>query len=296
MKKGRPWCGWEERYSRKNDTQLEFTMRLTGVKLGVIGCGNMGEAIIRGVIAKKVIRPNRLTVFDTIAGKLRAVSKRYKVKAAGSAAEAAKASNVIIIAVKPKDAHELFTAIAPFLNKHTLIISIMAGVQLSWIQGVAKKRFPVVRVMPNMAALVGSSISSLSYNTCVPARHKAIARELFSSIGTIYETEEAKKNAVTALVGSGPGFLMYILEAFIEAALEEGFSGNDAHRLLAATFKGTAHVLDRLGLSPEDLRKRVTSKGGTTEAGIRVFERRRLNDIVKEAVRAAIIRAEELGK
>jgi len=270
-------------------------MRLDSVKLGVIGCGNMGEAILRGVIGKKMVKPANVLVFDVQKSRASYIAKRYKVIPGKSVPEVVKRSGVTIVAVKPQDSESLLREMAPFINNNKLTVSVMAGVKLSGIAKLFKKKAPLARVMPNMAAMAGASMSSLCYNAAVKPQHAAIVRDIFASIGEIYETDEKKMNAITALAGSGPGFLMYVLEAFIEAAEDQGFSEKDAHKLINETFKGTGKALHALGLSPAELRQRVTSKGGTTEAGIRVFDKRLLRDIVKEAVRAAIWRANELG-
>jgi len=264
--------------------------------LGVIGCGNMGEAIIKGVVGKKVLNPRNIFATDADPDKVKAISAKYKVRPELANSAVAEKSDVIIISVKPQQALEVFNSIEDCVDKKKLIISIMAGFKISKIEDFfVGKEVPVVRVMPNLGAFLGESVSAVSYSSNVNAAYKKISRQIFSGIGEVYETDENKQDAITALTGSGPAYFFYVIEALVEAAEEQGFSANDAIRLATQTMKASALLLEKMELHPSELRKKVTSKGGTTERAIKVLDEHKLREIFVKAIRAAKARAAELS-
>jgi len=266
------------------------------IKLGIIGCGNMGEAIIKGVLSKKNISKRNIYAADKIKAKPAHLRKRYGVEIVSLNSALVRKSQVIILAIKPQDVLKVLEEIRYFIDETKLIISIMAGIKTEKIRNIIGRSVPVVRVMPNMAAFVGESFSAISYNRFVKNVHKAIVRKLFSAIGEITEIDEKKQDAFTALSGSGPAYFCYMVECFVRTALKEGFSRKEALRLVVQTIKGSAKVLTLSGVTPEFLRENVTSKGGTTEAAIKVFEKRALKKIIMEAIKAAVKRSRELSR
>lgn len=269
---------------------------MVGINVGIIGCGNMGGAIIEGILATKKFTTRNIRVFDTVTTKVRIFADKYNAQPQFSNLGLVKNSQVVILAVKPQDSLGLLTEIGPYIQKSQLIISIMAGVKISKIARFVEKGVPIVRVMPNISALVREAISGISYNKFVEDMHKKIVRNLFEGIGQIYETKESLQDAITALTGSGPAYFFYIVEAFINAAVKQGISRKDALKLVLQTMKGSASLLENTKLSPEVLRKKVTSKRGTTEAGIKVFDKKRLKSVIAQAVKAAQKRSKELSR
>lgn len=266
------------------------------IKLGIIGCGNMGEAIIKGILSKKNISKGNIYASDKIKAKAANLRKRYGIKIQSLNSALVRKSQIIILAVKPQDALKVLQEIRYFIDKTKLVISIMAGIRTEKIRNIIGRAVPVARVMPNMAAFVGESYSAISYNKFVKDAHKDIVRVLFKGIGEITEIDEKMQDAFTALSGSGPAYFCYMVECFVRAALKEGFSRKEALRLVIQSIKGSAKVLTLSGVTPELLRKIVTSKGGTTEAAIKVFERKALKRIVMDAVKAAVKRSKELSR
>jgi pyrroline-5-carboxylate reductase len=264
------------------------------IQLGIIGCGNMGEAILRRLLEVGTWRFS-VVVSEQDPEKRKRVEAGYRVRVIRDNFSLAKACTVIVLAVKPHDIDGVLREISgPHLSSR-LIISIAAGVSTQRIEGLLKAKAPVVRVMPNMPALVGEGISAMCGGSFAKAPHLKIAKAVFSCIGNVVEIDEAFMDAVTAVSGSGPAYFFYLVQCIIEAAQELGLSERDASVLAVKTALGSAHVLDKLGESPESLRHKVTSKGGTTEAAFKVFESKGLKDIVKEGVRAARDRARELS-
>ena len=266
------------------------------IRLGIIGCGNIGEAIIKGIVSKKILNRKNIYASDKIKAKEANLRKRYGVKILSLNSILVRKSQIIILAVKPQDAQKVLGEIRYFIDRSKLVISIMAGIKTEKIRNIIGRSVPVARVMPNMAAFVGESFSAISYNKFVKNVHKDIVRELFNGIGQITEIDEKMQDAFTALSGSGPAYFFYMVECFVKAALKEGFSRKEALRLVVQTIKGSAKVLTLSGVTPEFLRKNVTSKGGTTEAAIKVFKKRVLKRIIIDAVKAAVKRSKELSR
>ena len=266
------------------------------VKVGIIGCGNMGEAIIKGILAKKIITKKNIFISDKITDKAEKLKDKYGINVLVSNAGLIKKIDALIIAVKPQDADGLLEEMKSGLTKNKLLISIMAGVTIEKMKIIINRDIPIVRVMPNMAAIVGESISAISYNSIVKDGHKKIVEKLFKGIGEITEIKEEFMDTFTALCGSGPAYFYYFTECLIDAAVKQGFSNEDALKLVAQTLCGSAKALIKSKEDPKALRQKVTSRGGTTEAALKVFEEKNIKQIVLDAVLAAAKRSKELSQ
>ena len=264
--------------------------------LGIIGCGNMGTAILKSIKSKKKLKVNDIHVFDKDTAKAESASGQYGAHNVSSCRDVIQKSGIIILAVKPQDSKALLDEIAAYLDSSKLVISIMAGVKTETITQAVKKDIPVARVMPNMAAYVGKAVSGISYNRFVKPEHKEKVKAIFSSIGKAVKVNEDMQDAITALTGSGPAYFFYFVESLIEAAVKElGFSDKQAIKLVKLTMEGSIALLKKHKLSPEELRSRVTSKGGTTEAAVKVFEDNKMKEIINKALLAAKNRSKELS-
>jgi pyrroline-5-carboxylate reductase len=202
----------------------------------------------------------------------------------------------VIIAVKPKDVPQLLGEIRPHLRGDKLLLSIAAGITTSRIEKAADMKIPVVRAMPNMAASIGESMTSLTAGRYAGRAHIRMARDIFSTIGEVVEVGENMVDAVTAVSGSGPAYFFYLVEILMEVAKELGLKRGVAEKLVLKTALASSRLLHLLGERPEVLRKKVTSKGGTTEAAFRVLESGGVKEIIKRAVRAAHGRSKELSE
>ena len=188
----------------------------------------------------------------------------------------------------------VLTEIAPTVNDTKTVVSIAAGITLSYLESRLKTR-QLIRVMPNTPALVQEGMSVMSLCGCSYGPELNVVKSILMSIGKVLVLPEEMMNAVTALSGSGPGFIALFIEAMIASGQKMGLSASDSAELAVQTLLGTAKLLDT-GMPPSRLRTMVTSPGGTTEAGLRVFEERSLRATVSEALLAARKRAEELGR
>jgi len=266
---------------------------LIKAKIGVIGCGHMGSAIVKGLIAKKVASPESIRVTDKDDGKAFRLSKETRCHRSDLAVTVGK-TDILIVAVKPQDSDRLLKDISGYLDKQT-IVSIMAGVTIGVLAKVLGRSVPVARAMPNMGAMVGESMTAVAFNRSVKRKKDILA--IFESIGKVVETEERFLDAVTAVSGSGPAYFFYLADAIIKAGEKIGLEYALAKELAIQTFCGAATILksDRKHL-PHELVRAVASKGGTTEAALTVFEKKELFVIIEEAIINAKKRSEELSK
>ncbi|MBN2452788.1 MAG: pyrroline-5-carboxylate reductase [Candidatus Omnitrophica bacterium] len=265
-------------------------------KIGIIGCGNMGEAIFSR-LATVMEKSTSLMVSEMDAGRRDVIQSKYKIIVEIDNNYVVKYSDIIILAVKPKDIEQLLKQeICCGISPQKLLISIAAGVKTGHIEKIVGKNIPVVRVMPNMPAIVGEAISSISPGVSAKEEHMSAAREIFSMVGDVIEVGENMVDAVTAISGSGPAYFFYMVEALADAAKKLKFNSKTAEKLAVKTATGSARLLGWTGASPSDLRRRVTSKGGTTEAALKVFKKRKFADIVRLAAEAACKRSKELSK
>ncbi|MCS7203552.1 MAG: pyrroline-5-carboxylate reductase [Thermodesulfovibrio sp.] len=258
--------------------------------IGFIGGGNMAEALIRG-LAKE--GKKNIIVSEPVSERRRYLESCYGIKTTSSNAEVVKSAEIIILAVKPQNMKEVLEEIKDIVTERHTVVSIAAGVPLSFLKKYLKTD-RLIRVMPNLAATVGEAVSVLSLSECLEMKIVVPVREIFMSVGKVVTLPENYIDLVTAVSGSGPGFLCFIVEQLIEVATELGFTEEVARELVTQTFIGTAKLLDS-GLPPDRVRQKVTSPGGTTEAGLKILSESPLKEILKATLNAAINRAKELS-
>lgn len=262
--------------------------------LCVIGAGNMGQAILSGVLKKKMFQPGRLCAVEISPDQRKVFAKKYPV-ACFSELSAASNSSCVLLAVKPQDFTKLLDSLKSYIKKGTIIVSIAAGKTISKISSCLYPFIPVARVMPNTPALIGQGISGICFSRNVTSQNKKTVIDIFRSIGEIVLVEEKMMNAVTAVSGSGPAYLFYFIEAFLMGAMNIGFGRSQAEKLVLATIKGSMALMEATGKSPKELRMMVTSKKGTTEAAIKTLEKNYFGNIFHSAIKAAKKRADVLS-
>lgn len=265
-------------------------------KIGIIGCGHMGEALLKGLCG--VVEKSTMIIASELdAARREEIQGRYKMIVSIDNNYLVKNSDVIILAVKPHDLQEVLrTEVCCGVSREKLIISIAAGIKTHRIEDALEPGVPVVRAMPNLPATIGQAITSISAGKWAAVSHINTAKEIFSSIGDVVEVDEKLVDAVTAISGSGPAYFFYLAEAMVEAAHELGIDKKTAEKLVIKTALGSAGLLQELGESPQILRKKVTSKGGTTEAAMSVFDKKDIKKSLKEAIKKAHSRSLELSK
>ncbi|MBN1521822.1 MAG: pyrroline-5-carboxylate reductase [Candidatus Aureabacteria bacterium] len=264
-------------------------------ELCLIGAGNMGEAIISGLLAKKLFSKKGIMAIDVSMSRRKQIKKKYGITCTEKLSFC-RQSKRVLLAVKPQDIKGVLREIRNHVQKGQLIISIVAGKTLQSIEKAFPFLPPVVRVMPNTPALVRQGVSGVCFNKKVTSRQKKEATRIMKSIGQVIIFKEKAMNAVTAVSGSGPAYVFYFLEAYLQAAKGLGLHEKDAEVLVTGTIRGALALLLQSGEAPEGLRKKVTSKGGTTEAALKIFDKKKFRDIFKQAVKAAEKRGRELNK
>jgi len=267
---------------------------LKGKCIGIVGCGNMGEAIIRGLLSKKVVPKSRIIANDVRNSRTVYLKHKYGIREADNL-EVAKKSHILILAVKPQDLDKALNTMYSSLSSGKLLISILAGTNIDRIKELSKRGVQIARVMPNMGALVGESMSALSFGANVKPEHKRMAFRIFSSLGDAVEVKEDQMDAITAISGSGPAYFFYLVEALINSAVNLGIEKRIAERLAIKTAVGSAKLLAQIKQTPQILREKITSKGGTTEAALKVFNDKKFEHIVKEAINAALNKSKQLS-
>jgi pyrroline-5-carboxylate reductase len=268
---------------------------LEGKKIGVVGGGKMGGALIGGMISSGLFPAAAVTVADTDENRLAELGKAYGVTATTDNRVAVRGADIVILSVKPQNMAEVLSALAEAATPATLFISIAAGIATAFIEERLAKGVRVVRVMPNMPALIGEGAAALCRGAFATQVDLGLARRIFDAVGITVEVEESLLDAVTGLSGSGPGYAFLIIEALAVAGVRMGLAPVVALRLSAQSLLGAARLCLKGEKPPAELRAMVTSPGGTTLAGLKVLEEGNIRGLLAATVEAATRRSAELG-
>ncbi len=261
-------------------------------KFGFIGAGNMGQALIKGLLKKGVVASRNIIVSDSDQDKLALIREQLEVIIARDNQEVADRAEVVILAVKPKDVEGALKGI----ESPRLIISLVAGITTGYIEERLGKDIPVVRAMPNTPTLIGEGMTAISPGRFAGEEEEKVAEEIFQGVGETVKVREELMEAVTALSGSGPAYIFMIMESLVKAGAKEGLSPELAQKLISRTVLGSASMAIKTGEKLSVLREMVTSPGGTTEAALEVFKEKGLEGILAQGVRTAAKRAKELKR
>jgi pyrroline-5-carboxylate reductase len=265
------------------------------MKIAFIGGGNMGEAMLAAITEKILCSPADVTVSDVNKERLQFLENRYGPAVTTKNREAAAGKDVVVLAVKPQSLPEVLADLKGTLESTQLVLSIVAGKTIASLSRRLGHRC-IVRAMPNTPARIGYGVTGWTATGEVTPWQKDSVRAILGAMGKeIYFDDEKLLDMVTAVSGSGPAYLFLLAESLIEAAVKIGLSAEEASELVRQTLLGSAHLLVQSGRPPDELRRSVTSPGGTTEAALKVFEEGGFGRLVNKAVRAAYNRAGELG-
>jgi pyrroline-5-carboxylate reductase len=280
---------------------MSDTPKITLPSISILGVGSMGRAILSGLLAPGVsvdgaIRVTnrstesaaRLPVDERLVSLVSSENPRANVAAVDGAA-------IVLVAVKPAMVPELLDEIAPALAPGTVIVSVAAGVSVATFEKHLPEGVPVIRSMPNTPATVGRAITGVSAGTRSTPEQLETVKRLFSTVGEVLEVEESQLDALSTISGSGPAYVYLLIEKLTAAAVEKGFTPEQAALLVNGTFIGATELLRQSGKSPEELRIQVTSPKGTTERALAVLQDARLDALFIEATDAALARARELA-
>jgi pyrroline-5-carboxylate reductase len=266
------------------------------MKIGILGAGNMAEALIKGVISAGKFKPADISVSDILKDRLEHLKKSCGVNVEPDNASLINKSDLVVIAVKPKDVDLALADLKANLGAKTVVLSIAAAISTSYIENVIGRKTAVIRAMPNTPALVGSGMAAVSRGKNTVDRDMEEAKKILGAVGKVIEVEEKYMDIVTAVSGSGPAYVFLFLEALVEAGVKSGLDKGTAETLAYNTVLGAAKMVLETKESPESLRKKVTSPGGTTEEAVKVFESKGLKRTVEEAVKAAMEKSKKLTK
>jgi pyrroline-5-carboxylate reductase len=265
-------------------------------RLAVLGGGNMGEALLEGVLAAGWARKEQLIVAETAELRRAHLREKLSVEVVERAREAAEGASTVVLAVKPQDVPLVLSEIAGAIPATGLLISIAAGVPISVLERGIGHGVPVVRVMPNTPALIREGVAALAPGCHADEAHLDIAEEVLGAVGEVVRVSEKYLDAVTALSGNGPAYVFMLAEALIDAGVAVGLPREVAEVLTRKTIAGSGRMLVETDRSATDLRAMVTSPGGTTAAALRVLEASGFRSTFYEALSVATERSKELGR
>jgi pyrroline-5-carboxylate reductase len=262
--------------------------------IAFIGAGNMASALIEGLIAAGTCPAARIVATDVRGDAVAALSVRHGIDSASDNVSAARAADVIVLSTKPQVFPAILPELAPVIGRDKLVISIAAGVPIAVIESQLTSA-RVVRAMPNTPALVRAGATAIAAGAHASSADMDVAAAIFASVGIVERVPEDALDAVTALSGSGPAYVFLMVEALAAAGVRVGLPESTAAALAAQTVFGAGKLLRESGEAPEALRRKVSSPGGTTVAGIERLEQRDFRGAVAQAVERATERGRELG-
>jgi pyrroline-5-carboxylate reductase len=265
------------------------------MKIAFIGGGNMGEAMLAAVLEDGMVKPESVWVSDVSQERRKALEQRYGVAAIDSNREAVLGKDIVVLAVKPQNLAEVTAELGGKLKPGQAVLSIIAGARIDALSK-GLKFGAVARAMPNTPAQIGEGMSVWTATPEVTEEQKGLVGAILGAMGVeIYVDDEKYLDMATAISGSGPAYFFLMAESLIDAAVAIGLPRDMARRLVVQTMLGSGRLIRQSGEEPAQLRRKVTSPGGTTARALEQFEKGQFTELVKRAVRAAYDRARELG-
>jgi pyrroline-5-carboxylate reductase len=272
---------------------------MDNLRIAFIGTGSMGSAVLDGLVAAghpKVL----ISATTRTEAKAKALRDRGISALAGDTAPDANAlmagdADLIVLGVKPYQIVDVLTELKGEIGKNAVVISMAAGIKLATMAAVLDENPNIIRTMPNTPALVGKGVTGLASAATASQDSVDAAKALFEAVGSVLVIPEEQIDALSAVSGSGPAWAYYIIEQWEKVAVSQGFSEEDAKLLVRQTLAGSVELLESTGEEPADLRKKVTSPGGTTERIIATMEQADLHGIFAQSLNAAVARAKEIA-
>jgi pyrroline-5-carboxylate reductase len=263
--------------------------------LGIIGGGNMGEALMAGITQSGLLSAGEILFFEPRSDRREYLEKKFRVSPAESNTDLVTLAPTLILAVKPQSVPEVLVEIGPRLNPHHLLISICAGVPLDYIQSFLQSRIRMVRAMPNTPALIQKGATALAPSPEAKPEDLSTAEDIFKAVGITAVVKESQMDAVTGLSGSGPAYIFALIEGLTAGGVKEGLSQDVALSLTTQTVLGAALLIQATGKHPATLRDQVCTPGGTTMAGLYAMEEGGFRLALMNAVIAATRKSKDLG-
>ncbi len=263
--------------------------------IGLIGCGNMGNALVEGIINSGIRKPHEIIVYDQDNTKTRNLQDGLGLKAGADLVSLMQEAREIFLSVKPQDMHVLLLTLKPYLRPEHLLISVAAGLNISFFEACLGKEYKIIRLMPNTPCLVGEGMIVACSNDNVEPEEEQTVIKLLGTLGHVLTLEEQYFDAVTALSGSGPAYIFLVIEALTDGGVELGLKRDVALLLASQTVLGAARMCLATGENPAILKSRITSPGGTTSAGLLALEAGAIRSSFAKAMAAAAQRSKKMG-
>ncbi|WP_168119108.1 pyrroline-5-carboxylate reductase [Paenibacillus sp. HB172176] len=272
---------------------------ISAMKICFYGAGSMAEAIARGLIQEKLIPAERISMLNrSNQERLAELHEQYGVQTIRQGLDSEqylREADILFLAMKPKDAASAIPQLRPLLHSKQLIISVIAGLSIPAIEKLLGSKQSIVRAMPNTSSTIGLGATGISYSEEVTPQQQLVTEAIFQSIGIHAVVDESLQGAITGVSGSGPAYVYHFMEAMQQAAEELGLQPDMARELIIQTVLGAAEMLRATGEAPQELRRKVTSPNGTTQAALEEMAEGRFKETIVKAVRRSAERAGELG-
>jgi len=265
-------------------------------KIGFIGTGVMGTAMIKGIIRASIVNPSDIYVCDLDKQKLQALSTELGVKTVANSIEVVEKCDYIVIAVKPNAVKLVLDGIKNVFSLDKLLISIAAGIPLKTYKNALGEEKKIIRAMPNTPAIIGQGMTLISFDKCVQDDDIKAAMGILGSLGMVECLEEKLMNEVVALTGSSPAYVFMLIEAMADAAVLSGIPRQTAYRLASQAVSGSARMVAETGIHPGVLKDQVCSPAGTTIEAVASLEKNGFRNAIIEAMNECTKKAKELGK
>ncbi len=266
-----------------------------GLKIAILGAGNIGGALLGGILKSHLAEPKDVVATDAREGRRQELEAQWKCRVMPeNNREAVRGRDVVILAVKPNVVPKVLEEIRSVLRPNQIVISVAAAVPIPFIESVIGTRIPLFRVMPNIPVLVEEGATAVAGNRATTPEQRKVAEKIFGTLGAVVFVEESQLDAVTGLSGSGPAYVYTVIEALIEGGIKMGLSQEVATRLTVQTVLGSAKLVRETKLHPAILRDEVTTPGGTTIAALHELEKHGLRSMLISAVETATLRSKEI--
>jgi pyrroline-5-carboxylate reductase len=262
----------------------------------VLGTGNMGTSLLLGIVKANLTPPQKIFAYDISKEKVQLLSEQWKIRACATLSEAVKASEIILLCVKPLTVPKVLREIHDSIRENHLLISIAAGVRIAFLQELVGQRIGIVRTMPNIASTVDEGAAAIAFGEHVADEQKRMAEAIFKAVGEVVTVAEEQLDAVTGLSGSGPAYIYMVIEALIDGGVKMGLARDIATKLAIQTVLGSAKLVKQSSMHPAVLRDQVTTPAGTAINAIHELESHGLRSMLINAVATATRRSEELSK
>lgn len=265
------------------------------MKIGLIGCGRMGGALIEGAIGAGMVEAKHVLLSSRSRGSAESLAEKCGAAVAAGNAEVARECDLVLLGCKPYQVVDVLTEISPELPGKCALVSVAAGITLGRMEGACPEGSRIIRAMPNTPSLIGEGAAGVARGRHATDRDFASACELLGSVGLVVETTEAQMDAVTGVSGSGPAYIYTLIEEMARQGEKEGLGAGDALKLATQTVLGAARMVERSPMSPAELRNQVTSPGGTTLAGLEALTAAGFEASIASGVHAAAARSREIA-